>query len=100
MVPQIPAGQQSVAGKNIALGKESVDVAASRSGNVLRTDVTLKAQGLQLTLGAVLPAGAQVDSVTLNGESASYATVQTARGTELHVTTSQSGSHQLRVTLH
>ena len=100
VVPQIPAGQPSVAGKNIALGKESVDVAASRSGNVLRTDVTLKAQGLRLTLGAVLPAGAQVDNVTLNGESASYTTVQTARGTELHVTTSQSGSNQLKVTLH
>ena len=63
--------------------------------------------GLLLHLGkdcpgalSVLPAGAQVDSVTLNGASASYTTVQTARGTELHVTTSQSGSHQLRVTLH
>jgi hypothetical protein len=100
VVPQIPAGQPSVAGMNIALGKESVDVAASRSGNVLRTDVTLKAQGLRLTIGAVLPAGAQVDNVTLNGESATYTTVQTARGTELHVTTSQSGSHQLKVTLH
>ncbi|MGH3460728.1 MAG: glycogen debranching protein, partial [Kribbellaceae bacterium] len=100
VVPQIPAGQSSVAGKNIALGKESADVAASRSGNVLRTDVTLKAQGLRLTLGAVLPAGAQVGSVTLNGESASYTTVQTARGTELHVTTLQSGSLQLKVTLH
>jgi hypothetical protein len=99
VVPQIPADQPSVAGRNIAIGKGSVDVAASRSGKVLRTDVDVDGRNLRLTLGQVLPAGAQVDKVTLNGQRASYTTVQTTRGTEVRVTTSRSGSSELRITL-
>ncbi len=99
VVPQIPAGQPSVAGRDIRLGSGSADVSASRQGDVLSTDVVLRASGLRLTLGAVLPPGAGVAEVTLNGAPASYDVVSTTRGTEVRVTTLQAGASSLRIAL-
>ena len=99
VVPQVPAGQPSVAGQNIMLGKGSADVAASASGKQLRTDVKLTGARLALTVGAVLPAGATVKSVSLNGHSASYDLVQTTRGTEVHVSVSSANASSLLITL-
>ncbi|WP_328328824.1 glycogen debranching protein [Kribbella sp. NBC_00382] len=98
VVPQIPGGQQKVAGSNIRLGRGSVDVSASLAGKELRAEVTSKGLSATVTVGAVLPAGAKVRAVALDGRAAQYKLVTTARGTEVHVTARGSRS-TLRITL-
>jgi hypothetical protein len=85
VVPQLPEGQQKVAGSNIRLGRGSVDVAGSLTGKELRTDVTVNDVDATFTVGAVLPSGATVKSVSLNGHSAPYKLVTTTRGVEVRV---------------
>jgi hypothetical protein len=92
VVPQVPDGQPSVAGRDIRLGSGSgsrsgsVDVSASRDAHTLRTTVELDGlHSVALTVGAVLPAGARVASVELNGHPVGYQVVRTARGSELRV---------------
>ena len=60
IVPQLPGGQQKVAGSNIRLGRGSADVSARLVGKELRTDVKVKGIKATVTVGAVLPAGAKV----------------------------------------
>ncbi|MFI5697695.1 glycogen debranching protein [Kribbella sp. NPDC051586] len=98
VVPQLPEGQQKVAGSNILVGRGSVDVSARLTGKALSTDVTAKGVGATLTIGAVLPSGAKVKTVTVDGRTAQYKLVTTSRGTEVHVPAK--GSHtELRITL-
>ncbi|MGZ0151204.1 glycogen debranching protein [Kribbella sp. WER1] len=85
VVPQLPEGQHKVAGSNVRVGSGSVDVSASLAGKVLTTDVTAKGVGAALTAGAVLPSGAKVRGVTVNGHAAAYQLVTTSRGTEVQV---------------
>jgi hypothetical protein len=85
LVPQVPAGQQRVAGKDIVLGKGSVDVSASHAGNVWRTDVRSAGLHASVVAGAVLPAGAHVAKVTVNGHAVSFKAVPTSRGLEIRV---------------
>jgi len=96
VVPQLPAGQDRIAGRNIRLGDGSVAVAASRAGNLLRTEVTAP-DPLRLTIGAVLPTGAQVTAVRLDGAVVAYTVRTTARGRELVVAAS-GGHHVLEIT--
>jgi len=98
VVPQIPAGQQKVAGSNIRLGHGSADVAALLLGKELRTLVRLNDVQPDLTIGAVLPSEATVKTVTLNGKPAAYELVTTARGTEVRVP-SHGGTALLKVVL-
>jgi hypothetical protein len=79
VVPQIPTGQDRVAGRNIRLGKGSVDVAANRSASSLTTTVRNGTRAA-LTIGAILPAGATAQSATLNGHPVPLHTTTTARG--------------------
>ncbi|MET7277380.1 glycogen debranching protein [Kribbella sp. NPDC005582] len=97
VVPQLPAGQSKVAGSNIRLGRGSIDVAARLTGKELRTDLTVQHVKAAFTVGAVLPAGAKVDRVTLDGRATPYRLVSTARGTEVRVTAR--GSAVARITL-
>ncbi|WP_238173352.1 glycogen debranching protein [Kribbella speibonae] len=85
VVPQLPEGQQKVAGSNIRVGRGAVDVSARLTGKALSTEVTAKGVGAALTVGAVLPTGAKVHSVTVDGHAAQYKLVTTSRGTEVHV---------------
>jgi hypothetical protein len=98
VVPQIPGGQQKVAGSNIRLGRGSIDVAASLVNKELRTDVTIDGIGATFTIGAVLPAGAQVGKVSLDGRDAQYKVVKTSRGTEVQALT-QHRTSTLKITL-
>ncbi|MFF1821701.1 glycogen debranching protein [Kribbella sp. NPDC058245] len=86
VVPQIPAGQPKVAGSNIRLGRGSIDVSASLTGKELRTDLSVHNVKATFTVGAVIPVGAKLNHVTLNGRATPYQVVRTARGTEVHVT--------------
>jgi hypothetical protein len=97
VVPQLPAGQDRVAGRNIRLGPGAVAVTALRSGALLCTEVTAPAT-LRLTLGAVLPAGTQVAGARLDGAPVQVTVATTARGRELTVAT-RGGHHRLEITL-
>lgn len=83
VVPQVPPGQPSVAGQNILLGGGSIDVTAEAGGGTLRTVVDSRQVGAALLIGQVLPSGAKVASVTLNGKPVTFQTRQTTRGTEV-----------------
>ena len=84
VVPQVPGGQHRVAGANIRLGDGSVDVAAERTTSALTTTVT-RHGSTHLFIGHVLPTGAEVGSVTLDGTPTAYVMRQTARGREVVV---------------
>jgi hypothetical protein len=98
VIPQLPAGQQKVAGSNIQLGHGAIDVAASLTGKELRTDVTVDDVDATFTIGAVLPSGATVQSVSLNGHSTPYKLVTTTRGVEVQVA-AEGPSSALLITL-
>src|SRR5215218_387600 len=85
VVPRVPTGQQRVAGRNIRLGRGSVDVSASRSAGVLRTLVVRRVRA-SLTVGVLLPSGARRLSATLNGRPVTPVTVRSARGVQQLVT--------------
>ncbi|MEU8226675.1 glycogen debranching protein [Kribbella sp. NPDC048915] len=98
VVPQLPDGQQKIAGRNIKVGHGAVDVSATLENKALRTAVTANGVGAAVTVGAVLPAGASVRSVAVNGRTATYELVTTSRGTEVRVPAR--GAHtELTITL-
>jgi hypothetical protein len=84
VVPQVPDGQSEVSGTNVRLGAGSVDVSAERGGSTLATTVTRQGS-VNLLIGHVLPDGASVSRVTLDGEPAEYEVRSTARGDEVVV---------------
>jgi hypothetical protein len=98
VVPQVPAGQQQIAGSDILVGTGHLDVKATRDGKVLSVTVAA-AVSCQLSLGVVLPAGAKVASVTLDGRPAGARRTSTTRGDELVVQAHSAGRHALVVTL-
>jgi hypothetical protein len=54
--------------------------------------------GLRLTIGHTLPAGQEVEAVTLDGAPSAYEVVETIRGREVRVETSTGAVHMLAVT--
>jgi hypothetical protein len=86
VLPDVPAGQSSVAGTNIRVGTGSVDVAATRNGSSYTTTVTARLS-CTLHVGATLPQGAQVHSVTLNGSNVAYTVRDTNAGRQVLVST-------------
>ncbi|RSM88733.1 glycogen debranching protein [Kibdelosporangium aridum] len=82
VIPQLPDGQNSISGREIRVGRGSVDVSVSRSGNVYRTEVRSRSVDAALTVGLVVP---QVSEVRLDGKPVSYQLMTTARGTEVRV---------------
>ncbi|MGH8968671.1 MAG: glycogen debranching protein [Actinomycetes bacterium] len=99
VVPQVPDGQNRVAGSNVRLGGGSVDVTAERSTSTLTTAVTRHLTA-DLVIGHVLPDGAEVASVTLNGAPVAYDVRSTARGDDVVVDAGPgTGTSTLVVTL-
>ncbi len=99
VVAQVPTGQQRIAGRHIRLGEDGdVSVFAQRSRKTLRTVVGLARPGTSLTIGHVLPAGAKVRTVRLDGAPVEWRIVSTARGREL-VTDTSAGGHVLVIRL-
>jgi hypothetical protein len=99
VVPQVPDGQTSIAGREIRLGNGSVDVRASHTGDRYVTTVsTHGGVGARLImLGTTLPRGSHPDAVYLDGHAVHhYRLVQTNRGMELTVATG-AGQHTLTV---
>jgi hypothetical protein len=92
VVPKIPDGQREISGRDIQLGRGSVDVSASRDDRQSRTSVQVDHLRVGLTVGAVVPAGKNVASVTLNGRPVSYEIVRTARGSEVRTIATSSNT--------
>jgi glycogen debranching enzyme len=84
VVPEVPSSWPSMSVGNLHVGASTLAETASRHGDAYRTEVT-GAQGLALTIGTVLAAGATVHSVTLNGVHVAYQLVTTNRGTAVEV---------------
>jgi hypothetical protein len=84
VVPQIPSRQYKVAGRDIRMGRGLVNVTATRGNGQLVTTVKQDRRSA-LTIGALLPAGAKVSTVRLDGHKVSYRVVTTARGREVRV---------------
>jgi hypothetical protein len=98
VVPQVPDGQSEVSGSNVRLGSGSVDVYAQRGRSSLTTTVE-RHLSAALLIGHVLPHGASVVDVTLDGAPAEYEVRSTARGDEVVVRAgSGSGTSKLVVT--
>jgi hypothetical protein len=100
IVPQVPAGQPSVAGSNIRLGRGSVDVFASHSGSDYTTKVQVHGLRLKtLQIGHTLPRGSTPSNIRLDGNPVHDATViQTNRGVEVTVPAQGSALHTLTMT--
>jgi hypothetical protein len=98
VVAQVPSGQRRLSGTNIRLGGGSIGVRAFASSKLLITRVNLHRARTDLTIGHVLPRGARVDRVWLDGRRVHFDVVRTARGREVVVETGR-GSHNLAVRL-
>lgn len=100
VVPQVPAGQRRLAGRNIRLGEAgSIAVRVGAGEKRLRTLVRLRRPGSRLTIGHVLPRGTRVRAVRLDGRRRlDWRVVRTARGRELRLQTG-AGRHDLVVRL-
>jgi hypothetical protein len=82
VVPQLPSSAP-IAGRDIRVGKSSVDVAAARDGKRYRTEVDAKVKHLRI--GHTLPRDADVRSVTLDGKRVRWDERTTNRGLEVTV---------------
>jgi hypothetical protein len=98
VVPALPPGQNRIAGHNIRLGRGSLDVTATRAARAITVSVRAALRA-KLTLGAVLPAGATVAGVRLDGRPAAYRQQSTARGSEVLLSAGTGGRHTLEVVL-
>ncbi|GAA3339043.1 hypothetical protein GCM10020358_21360 [Amorphoplanes nipponensis] len=98
VVPALPPGRQRIAGHDIRLGRGSLDVTATRSGRTLTVSVRAALRA-GLMLGAVLPAGATVAAVRLDGRPVASRQRTTARGSEVLVAAGSGGRHTLAVVL-
>jgi hypothetical protein len=96
ILPDVPPGQRSVSGTAIRVGTGSVDIAATHNGSVWTTTVTARL-GCSLHVGATLPAGATVRSVTLNGSNVPYTVRDSNQGRQVFVSTSCGSGRTARV---
>jgi hypothetical protein len=100
VVPQLPSNQNTISGRDIRLGRGSVDVSVSHRGNSYRTEIRVdrKVGADQVTIGYTLAHGARPLSVKLDGRTVhNYRVVDTNRGAEVSVAT-HAGYHTLTVT--
>jgi hypothetical protein len=107
--PDVPTGSLTVAPDvpeswtkpisvhNLQVGGGTVEVSASHDGNRYTTEVSASTRW-KLAIGHTLPEGAQVQSVTLDGQPADYRAVETSRGLEVRVGTNTNQHHTLVVT--
>ena len=98
VVPDVPDSWPGLSVENLRVGGGTVAASASHDGNRYTTNVSTLTTGWNLTIGHTLPAGAAVQSVTLDGQPVNYQTVDTSRGREVRVQTNTGAPHTLVVT--
>ena len=96
VIPQIPLSWPGLSVANLRVGGGTMSASTMREGSVYTTRVTAPA-GLVLIIGQTLPAGAQIESVTLDGLSVRCELVDTMRGREVRVQTRTDAPHTLVV---
>ena len=84
VAPDLPPSWPTASVQHLSVGSDQLSVTAEQSSGRLETDVT-GADGLALTIGAVIPSGSSVSSVALDGQPVAYTTATTDRGTEVLV---------------
>jgi hypothetical protein len=85
VVPQVPEyATGPLTARNVRLGSGSIDVRAAHDGHRYVTEVTSRVRA-QLTVGQVLPRGAWIGSVRLDGRRVSFTVQLTNRGREVLV---------------
>jgi hypothetical protein len=85
-----------VSGSAIRIGTGTIDVTATHSGNSWTTTVTSQLS-CTLNVGATLPSGSTIKSVTLNGAPAAYNVRDTNAGRQVFVSTSCGSTAQVKV---
>jgi glycogen debranching enzyme len=85
VVPDLPSSWPTASVQHLDVGSDQLALQAGQGNGSFTTQVS-GASGLALTIGAVIPSGSTVSSVTLNGQPAQYRTVTTHRGVEVVVT--------------
>jgi glycogen debranching enzyme len=96
VVPSLPSAWPELSVSDLKIGSAKVEVSARQAGKQYQTTVVLP-QGWNLTIGYALPAGSQVNSVTLNNQPAAYQIVDSNRGREVHVVTNVAGTQSLQI---
>jgi hypothetical protein len=97
VVPQVPPGSPGLSGRNIRLGDGYVNVSADHDGKTYTTELSTALE-VNLTIGHTIPRGAEVGSVTLDGQPVTaYRARETNRGKEVVVGASAPGEHTLEV---
>lgn len=96
VLPSVPPGQSSVSGSAIQMGTGSIDVTAMHSGNTWTTTMTSRLS-CTLHVGATLPAGSTIQSVTLNGASVAYQVRDTNSGRQVFVSTTCGSTAQVNI---
>jgi hypothetical protein len=101
IIPQVPSGQNSVAGRHIRLGDGSVDVVGRHDDRTYATKINVQVPGVKnIVIGHTLPRGAKINAVSLDGRAISnFVTRTTNRGLEVTVPT-KAGRHTLLVKTH
>jgi hypothetical protein len=99
VVPQVPSGQPSVEGSKIRIGRGSVDVFASHSGDRYTTRVDASdTPAHKLVIGHTLPRDAHPTGVLLDGRALKhYDSRVTNRGLEVVVSAKAGERHTLTV---
>jgi hypothetical protein len=94
VVPHVPGGWPGLSVRDLRIGADVLDAAASHDGDryVTRVDAP---RGLALTIGHVLPGDARPASVRLDGKPVAYELVATSRGAEVRVEAQGGGHHEL-----
>lgn len=96
VLPDVPSGQSTIAGKDIRIGTGAIDVTATHNGKSWTTTVTSQLSAT-LHVGATLPAGSSIVSVTLNGKTVAYTLRDTNAGRQVLVSTSCGSTAQVQV---
>jgi hypothetical protein len=86
VVPQLPS-RAPIAGRDIRLGRGSIDVSASRDGDRYRTEVDTDVRLRKLLIGHTLPRGSRVRAAWLDGRRVDWDARRTNRGLEVTVAT-------------
>ncbi|MEO8954808.1 MAG: glycogen debranching protein, partial [Ktedonobacteraceae bacterium] len=97
VLPNVPSGQTTVSGTAIRVGSGTINVTATHSGKSWTTTVTSHGNSCTMHVGATLPSGSTVQSVTLNGSPATYVIRDTNAGREVFVSTPCGSSAQVKV---
>ena len=97
VLPSVPPNQSTVSGSAIRIGTGTIDVTAMHSGNTWTTTMTSSGLACTLHVGATLPAGSTVQSVTLNGTPVAYQVRDTNSGRQVLVSTACGSTAQVKI---